>query len=242
MSKSIDFFQTQTHVTLSILARDADAARSRADVSADGVSVAVSLALPHSTDYVANVNLFAAVVPGSVKMKVSAYRTEVQLEKAESARFAWPALERGAGAPAPSGSVAVPAAGASAVAESVKAVSASSVTASGGVLGGSGDGAGNAASGGSNDKTAAAPRTKDWSALERELANEEEPAGEGEEALMSLFRGIFAKGDEATQRAMVKSFQTSGGTVLSTNWGEVEKTDYEKNIKPPQGMEFKKAP
>lgn len=27
--------------------------------------------------------------------------------------------------------------------------------------------------------------------------------------------------------AVIKSFQTSGGTVLSTNWSEVEKTDYE---------------
>jgi hypothetical protein len=241
----MDFFQTQTHVTLSILARDADASRSRADVSPDGLAVAVSLALPSSTDFVADVHLFAAVVPGSVKLKVSAYRTEVQLEKAESARFAWPALERGADAPAPTPAsaafIAAPVAGASAVVESVKAASASGVAVGGGVPGG-GSGAATTASSGGSEKAAAPPRTKDWSALERELAAEEEPAGEGEEALMSLFRGIFAKGDEATQRAMVKSFQTSGGTVLSTNWGEVEKTDYEKNIKPPEGVDFKKAP
>jgi hypothetical protein len=31
-----------------------------------------------------------------------------------------------------------------------------------------------------------------------------------------------------TRRAMVKSFQTSNGKVLSTNWGEVSKKDYEK--------------
>jgi suppressor of G2 allele of SKP1 len=40
--------------------------------------------------------------------------------------------------------------------------------------------------------------------------------------------------------AMMKSYQTSGGTVLSTNWDEVEGTDYEKDIQAPKGMEVKK--
>ena len=40
---------------------------------------------------------------------------------------------------------------------------------------------------------------------------------------------------------MNKSFQTSGGTVLSTNWNEVGTTDYEKDgIKPPDGMQWNK--
>ena len=34
--------------------------------------------------------------------------------------------------------------------------------------------------------------------------------------------------------------QTSGGTVLSTNWGEVGETDYEKTKTAPEGMEWKK--
>jgi suppressor of G2 allele of SKP1 len=40
---------------------------------------------------------------------------------------------------------------------------------------------------------------------------------------------------------MIKSYQTSGGTTLSTNWDEVEKTDYESKLDDaPQGMEKKK--
>ena len=41
-----------------------------------------------------------------------------------------------------------------------------------------------------------------------------------------------------SRRAMNKSFQESGGTVLSTNWSEVGKSQVE--VKPPDGMEFKK--
>jgi suppressor of G2 allele of SKP1 len=38
---------------------------------------------------------------------------------------------------------------------------------------------------------------------------------------------------------MIKSYQTSGGTVLSTNWSEVKQADYEKNRTAPKGMEWK---
>ena len=38
---------------------------------------------------------------------------------------------------------------------------------------------------------------------------------------------------------MVKSFQTSGGTVLSTNWDEVKEKDYEKERQAPNGMQWK---
>jgi hypothetical protein len=39
---------------------------------------------------------------------------------------------------------------------------------------------------------------------------------------------------------MKKSFQTSGGTVLSTNWKEVAQKEYEKEIVPPAGQKFVK--
>ena len=81
---------------------------------------------------------------------------------------------------------------------------------------------------------------RDWDAIEANLkAEEEAEKPEGDEALNKLFQQIYANANEDTRRAMVKSMQTSGGTCLSTNWDEVETTDYEKERQAPKGREWK---
>jgi len=82
--------------------------------------------------------------------------------------------------------------------------------------------------------------TKDWNKIEQNLRKDEEnEKPEGDEALQKLFRDIYGKANPDTRRAMNKSFQTSGGTVLSTNWNEVSGKDYEKERTAPKGMEWK---
>ena len=81
---------------------------------------------------------------------------------------------------------------------------------------------------------------RDWDKIEKELENQEkEEKPEGDDAMNKLFQTIYSSADEDTKRAMIKSYQTSGGTVLSTNWGEVKEKDYESERTAPKGMEWK---
>ncbi|KAF9415720.1 Protein SGT1 A [Podila epigama] len=80
-------------------------------------------------------------------------------------------------------------------------------------------------------------KAKNWDALEKEAAKEEEKA-DGDKALNQLFAQIFKDADDNTKRAMMKSFTESNGTCLSTNWEEVSKGTVE--TRPPEGMVAKK--
>ena len=85
-------------------------------------------------------------------------------------------------------------------------------------------------------------KKKNWDQLDKELEKElEADKPEGGDALNSLMKKVYGQMDEDTKRAMVKSYQTSGGTVLSTNWAEVKDKDYDGKDRPsaPDGQEWR---
>jgi len=81
--------------------------------------------------------------------------------------------------------------------------------------------------------------TRNWDKLAQDITKEEKDEKlDGDAALNKLFQQIYSDASDDTRRAMNKSYQESGGTVLSTNWKDIGKEKTE--IKPPDGMEYKK--
>lgn len=71
-----------------------------------------------------------------------------------------------------------------------------------------------------------------WDALAKAATAEEEksqtaagndPNAGGDKQLNELFQKLYADATDEQRRAMVKSYQESNGTALSTDWNEVKK-------------------
>lgn len=73
---------------------------------------------------------------------------------------------------------------------------------------------------------------------EKPKTSSEDPNVSGDSTLNDFFQNLYSNADENTKRAMMKSFQESGGTALSTNWEDVKKAPVP--IKPPAGSEARK--
>ncbi|GAA5888539.1 hypothetical protein JCM6882_008990 [Rhodosporidiobolus microsporus] len=72
--------------------------------------------------------------------------------------------------------------------------------------------------------------------LEKEFAKN--PNAGGDKALNELFQKLYADATDDQRRAMIKSYQESNGTALSTDWSDVKKRKVE--TQPPDSMIAKK--
>jgi len=73
---------------------------------------------------------------------------------------------------------------------------------------------------------------------EKPKTSTEDPNVSGDSTLNEFFQNLFSTADDDTKRAMMKSFQESGGTALSTNWEDVKKAPVA--VKAPAGSEARK--
>lgn len=85
---------------------------------------------------------------------------------------------------------------------------------------------------------------KNWNKIEAEVEGDilKHPEQYAVDPSMLFFQEIFKNADEDKRRAMMKSFSSSSGTVLSTDWSDVSKKDYEGKDRPspPKGQEWRK--
>ncbi|GAA6014045.1 hypothetical protein JCM11491_003499 [Sporobolomyces phaffii] len=65
-----------------------------------------------------------------------------------------------------------------------------------------------------------------------------DPNAGGDRALNEMFQKLYADATDDQRRAMIKSYQESGGTALSTDWSDVSKKTTP--IQPPDSMVAKK--
>ena len=213
-----EWYQTQTHVVVSVLVRGVSA--EQCAVGFDAAAVDVSIKLDGSSEYQLSLQLFQKIVPSECKWSVGGAKLELKLKKAAPGK--WEALEGDGDGGLESFNAVPPPPPAAAASSSSSSAAAADADAA-------------------PSKKVYSGSSRDWDKIDADLTKAEaEEKPEGEEALNKLFREIYKNANEDTRRAMNKSFQTSGGTVLSTNWDEVGTKDYEKEKTAPDGQEWKK--
>ena len=215
-------YDTPQHVTITLKARGADAEGSTIQVVQDGTVLQARILLASGDSWDLDLPLYAAVEPDAEYIRIIWKSVNVEVRLTKQIVAAWPSCT-----PAP-GSSAVVAPAPAPVAAPAVAVAPASAAASAGTV---------------EAETGKLPAfhggDKNWDALDDSDDEDASKLG-GDAGLQKLFQQIYANADPDTRRAMIKSYQTSGGTVLSTNWSEVGTTDYESSIKPPDGMEVRK--
>ncbi|KAI0981055.1 hypothetical protein GJ496_008664 [Pomphorhynchus laevis] len=79
-------------------------------------------------------------------------------------------------------------------------------------------------------------KQRNWDAILSELDKESKDSED--KGVEDFFKEIYASASDEGKKAMMKSYQESGGTVLSTNWESISKQRVD--VQPPDGMEFRK--
>lgn len=216
-----DWYQNGDNVYLTLLARGVRSDKAAIDIHERSVSISFPT---YTSDYEFTLDpLFAPIDVSRSTFNITSSKIELVLKKAAPAK--WPSLEGPETITAPSTDTAKHAAPSPARAPTYPTSSRS----------GPKDWDKVAADLTSKPKKKSIDKTGD--------ANEPDDGWDdlddtGGDEVNAFFKKLYAGADPDTRRAMMKSYQESNGTALSTNWADVSKGKVETS--PPDGMLAKK--
>jgi len=204
-----DWYQTHDTVTINIMAKGIRKDREHVDIEHESVSVSFPID-GTASEYSYDVDpLYAPIVPLESKYRVTPNKLEVTLRKA-SPGVRWHELERPAGK------------GDSATAEQSTTTTTTMPIQEAPVPA---------------YPTSSKSGAKNWDKVVVEDLDENDEFDGGDET-SRFFKQLYGGATPEQQRAMMKSYSESGGTVLSTDWSNVGSKKVEPQ--PPDGMEAKK--
>ena len=215
-----DWYQSPDTVTVTLMAKGVDKERATIDIQPGSLSISFPLAT--GSDYDFSIDpFFAAVDPTGSSFKIMSTKIEIILKKTHPGQT-WHSLE---------GTAPI----LSETSEGKKARVPAAVLSN------------PSKPDGPAYPTSSKHGPKDWDRLATDLTKKPKK-GEGEEEagydsddgdpVNAFFKKLYKDATPETRRAMMKSYQESNGTALSTNWAEVSKGPVETT--PPEGMEARK--
>ena len=216
-----EWYQQNDVVIVTLFAKGIPKEKAAVDIKSSSLSIAFPL--PTGSDYDLSLDpLYAEIDPARSTYKIMSTKAEFTLTKASPGQK-WHTLEG-------AGPVSANAPSSTADDETKRAILADQKPVSG-----------------PSYPTSSKSGPKNWDKLATDLTSKKEKK-DGEEGdeydgdegdpVNNFFSTLYKGADPDTKRAMMKSYQESNGTALSTNWSEVGKGKVETT--PPDGMEAKK--
>jgi suppressor of G2 allele of SKP1 len=208
-----DWYQTTDRVTVTLMAKNAPIDKTVVDIQAQSVSVSFPLASGSTFEFSLE-PLFDTINPEACTFSIKPSNIELVLIKSVSKK--WASLEGQSSKPKPSTSIP------DAVLNPVSSTSTTQPIPS--------------KVESPSYPTSSRSGPKNWDKVVATM-DEADLKEDGDE-VSNFFQHLYKGADADTQRAMMKSYQESNGTVLSTNWSEVGAKKVE--VAPPDGMQEKR--
>lgn len=203
-----DYYQTATHVVLTVFIKNAN--KKDVKIIFESNRLDVEIKLSDSNEYALDIDLYGKIIPNESRYDVLGTKIEIKMKKAESIQ--WTSLEN-------DGTIDTTTCTTTTTTTTTTDTNITNTDTT------------------KSDKIRPQYPTSNRKQVDWTSYKVEEDKLEGDAATNEMFRKWFATEDEDGQRAMLKSYYESGGTVLTAQWKDVK--DKKVECHPPEHMEVK---